>query len=226
MDSSALIATLRRAPEADSFPRVIATADGCLLSSVNLLETGLVLAGRSGDAASCSELDALIARAAMRVVAQDAGLAEAARSAFLRFGKAAVRQLRSGYRQGTGPLVLPAGRPRRFGSPTPEICWSRFTEPPKPYPRPQTDKRRLPGTATFDRNPPACRVPGTSRSGWRNPDRARGGRCIPPSGLSCRYRRIPGLRPHARCPPSARSASNRRHRYRAVLDGVDCNRRR
>ena len=47
----------------------------------------MVLAGRSGDAASCSELDALIARAAMQVVAQDAGLAEAARDAFLRYGK-------------------------------------------------------------------------------------------------------------------------------------------
>ncbi len=84
---SALIAILRREPEADSFLRVIATADGCLLSSVSLLETSMVLAGRSGDAASCSELDALIARAAVQVVAQDAGLAEAARDAFLRYGK-------------------------------------------------------------------------------------------------------------------------------------------
>ena len=87
VDSSALIAILRREPEADSFLRVIATADGCLLSSVSLLETSMVLAGRSGDAASWSELDALIARAAVQVVAQDAGLAEAARDAFLRYGK-------------------------------------------------------------------------------------------------------------------------------------------
>ena len=87
VDSSALIAILRREPEADSFLQVIATADGCLLSSVSLLETSLVLAGRTGDAASWSELDALIARASMQVVAQDAGLAEAARDAFLRYGK-------------------------------------------------------------------------------------------------------------------------------------------
>ena len=87
VDSSALIAILRRAPEADSFLQVIATADGCLLSSVSLLETSMVLAGRTGDAASWSELDALIARASMQVVAQDAGLAEAARDAFLRNGK-------------------------------------------------------------------------------------------------------------------------------------------
>ncbi len=87
VDSSALIAILRREPEADSFLQVIATADGCLLSSVSLLETSMVLAGRTGDAASWSELDALIARASMQVVAQDAGLAEAAREAFLRYGK-------------------------------------------------------------------------------------------------------------------------------------------
>ena len=87
VDGSALVAILRREPEADSFLQVIATADGCLLSSVSLLETSLVLAGRSGDAAAWSELDALIARASMQVGAQDAGLAEAAREAFLRYGK-------------------------------------------------------------------------------------------------------------------------------------------
>jgi ribonuclease VapC len=87
IDSSALIAILRREPEADSFLQVIAVADGCLLSSVSLLETSMVLAGRTGDAASWTDLDALIARAAMQVVAQDAGLVEAAREAFRRYGK-------------------------------------------------------------------------------------------------------------------------------------------
>ncbi len=87
VDSSALIAILRREPEADSFLRVIAGADRCLLSSVSLLETSMVLAGRTGDAAAWAELDALIARAAMQVVAQDAELAEEARGAFLRYGK-------------------------------------------------------------------------------------------------------------------------------------------
>jgi ribonuclease VapC len=87
VDSSALIAILRREPEADDFLRVIATADGCLLSSVSLLETSMVLAGRNGDATSWAELDALIARAGMQVVAQYAALAGAAREAFLRYGK-------------------------------------------------------------------------------------------------------------------------------------------
>jgi len=87
VDSSALIAILRREPQADGFLRIIAAADGCLLSSVSLLEASMVLAGRSGDAASWADLDALVARAAMQVVAQDAALVEAARDAFLRYGK-------------------------------------------------------------------------------------------------------------------------------------------
>jgi ribonuclease VapC len=87
VDSSALVAILRREPEADCFLQIIATANGCLLSSVSLLETSMVLAGRTGDAASWAELDALIARAAIQVVAQDAGLTEEAREAFLLYGK-------------------------------------------------------------------------------------------------------------------------------------------
>lgn len=87
VDSSALLAILRREPEADAFLRIIAAADSCLLSSVSLLETSLVLAGRQGDANSWIELDALVAQAGMQVVAQDAALTEIARSAFLRYGK-------------------------------------------------------------------------------------------------------------------------------------------
>ena len=87
VDSSALIAILRREPEADLFLKVIAEADGCVLSTISLLETSMVLAGRIGDAASWTELDALIARARMQVVAQDTPMAEIARVAFLRYGK-------------------------------------------------------------------------------------------------------------------------------------------
>ena len=87
LDSSALVAILRREPEADRFLRIVAAADGCLLSSVSLLETSMVLVGRGGDATSWVELDALIARAGIRIVAQDRSLADAARGAFLRYGK-------------------------------------------------------------------------------------------------------------------------------------------
>ena len=87
VDSSALIAILRREPEADDFLQIIAKADGCLLSSVAWLETSMVLAGRAGDATSWTEFDALIARAGIQVVAQDAELAEAARAAFLLYSR-------------------------------------------------------------------------------------------------------------------------------------------
>ena len=87
IDSSALIAILRREPEADDFLHSISEAGGCLLSAVSLLETSMVLAGRTGDATSWAELDALIARAAIEVVAQDLELVQAARAAFLRYGR-------------------------------------------------------------------------------------------------------------------------------------------
>lgn len=87
VDSSVLVAILRREPEADHFLQAIAEADGCMLSSVSLLETSMVLAGRTGDATAWAELDALVARAGMQIVAQDAELVEAARHAFLRYGK-------------------------------------------------------------------------------------------------------------------------------------------
>jgi ribonuclease VapC len=87
VDSSALIAILRREPEADRFLQIIAAADHCLLSAVSLLETSMVLAGRSGDASSWIELDALVAQAGMEVVLQDAALTQGARAAFLRYGK-------------------------------------------------------------------------------------------------------------------------------------------
>lgn len=87
VDSSALVAILRREPEADSFIDAIAAAQGCVLSAVSLLETSMVLAGRTGDATAWAELDALIARAEMQVVPDDAELADEARRAFLRYGK-------------------------------------------------------------------------------------------------------------------------------------------
>ncbi len=87
IDSSALVAILRREPEADGFLQIISTTDGCLLSSVSLLETSLVLAGRSSDAHAWDELDALVTEAAMQVVPQDAALVSEARQAFLRYGK-------------------------------------------------------------------------------------------------------------------------------------------
>jgi ribonuclease VapC len=87
VDSSALIAILRREPEADSFLQIIAAADHCLVSAVSLLGTSMMLAGRSGDASSWIELDTLVAQAGMEVVLHDTALTEAARATFLRYGE-------------------------------------------------------------------------------------------------------------------------------------------
>jgi ribonuclease VapC len=87
VDSSALIAILRGEAEAGPFLHVILDASGCLLSSVILLETSIVLAGPKGGEAYWSPLDRLIRSARMEVVAHDSDLALLARQAFLRYGK-------------------------------------------------------------------------------------------------------------------------------------------
>ncbi len=87
VDTSALIAILRREPEADRFLQIIVERMPCLVMSVSVLEASIVLTGRRGDATPWLELDALIARAGIEVVAQDQALAGLAREAFLRFGK-------------------------------------------------------------------------------------------------------------------------------------------
>jgi ribonuclease VapC len=86
-DTSALVAILRREPEADDFLRIIIRSGSCLVLSVSIMEASLVLAGREGDDTSWLGLDQLIARAGIEVVPQDRLLAEIAREAFLRFGK-------------------------------------------------------------------------------------------------------------------------------------------
>ena len=87
IDSSALVAILRREAEADSYLRIVASSSGTLLSSVGFLETSMVLAGRTGRQSAWSELDALIDEAAIEIVPQDPAQASEARLAFLRYGK-------------------------------------------------------------------------------------------------------------------------------------------
>jgi len=87
VDTSALVAILRREPEADDFLRIIIHSGSCLVLSVSIMEASLVLAGREGDDTSWLGLDQLIARAGIEVVPQDRLLAEITREAFLRFGK-------------------------------------------------------------------------------------------------------------------------------------------
>lgn len=87
IDSSALIAILTREPEADEFLRAIAATEERLVSPVSLLETSMVLAGRTGGITNWAELDALITRAEIQVVPLDSDQVEEARRAFLRYGK-------------------------------------------------------------------------------------------------------------------------------------------
>ncbi len=87
VDSSALVAILRREEEAERFLRILAAEDRCLVSTMSFLETSIVLAGRKGSAASWAELDAMIRSASMDLVDQDPAQAAEARTAFLRFGK-------------------------------------------------------------------------------------------------------------------------------------------
>jgi ribonuclease VapC len=87
VDSSALVAIMRGEPEAGRFLEIIATADALLLSSVNYLETSMVLAGPKGEATVWRPLEAFLARANIVVAPFDQEQARAAREAFLRFGK-------------------------------------------------------------------------------------------------------------------------------------------
>lgn len=86
-DTSALIAILRREPEADGFIRIISFSGPCLVVSVSVMEASIVLAGRQGDDISWLGLDQLIQRAGVEVVPQDRLLVDIARDAFLRYGK-------------------------------------------------------------------------------------------------------------------------------------------
>ena len=86
-DTSALVAILRREPEADAFLEIISSSGPCLVVSVSVMEASMVLAGREGNDISWLGLDQLIVRSGIEVVSQDRLLVDIARDAFLRFGK-------------------------------------------------------------------------------------------------------------------------------------------
>jgi len=86
IDTSALVALLLGEPDADRIAQAIEHSSPRLLSAANLLETSIVIESRKGDAGG-RELDLLIYRGEIEVVAVDQDQAEAARSAWRRFGK-------------------------------------------------------------------------------------------------------------------------------------------
>lgn len=86
VDTSALIAVTNHEPERPHFLTVIADADRCLISAVTLLETRIVTLTRFGDA-GIDHLAEWLASFAPEIVAFDRQMADAALSAFKRYGK-------------------------------------------------------------------------------------------------------------------------------------------
>lgn len=86
LDTSAILAVLLNEPDAAAFRRAIEADPVRLLSAATLIETAIVIEARVGDAGG-RELDLLVHKAAIEVVAVDAGQADLARHAYRRFGK-------------------------------------------------------------------------------------------------------------------------------------------
>jgi ribonuclease VapC len=86
IDTSALLALLLDEPEAEDFRTALEVDETRLVSAATLLEAALVIEARKGEAAG-RELDRLIDKAAIEVIAVDADQVEEARRAWRRFGR-------------------------------------------------------------------------------------------------------------------------------------------
>jgi ribonuclease VapC len=86
IDTSAIVAVLLDEANAVGIAQAIESGSPRLLSAANLLEASMVIESRKGEAGG-RELDLLLYRAAIEVVAVDQDQAEIARLAWRRFGK-------------------------------------------------------------------------------------------------------------------------------------------
>ena len=86
IDTSALIAILFGEPEAKSFSQAVADESRKLISVFNALETGIVVEAKKGESGG-RELDLLLHRAQIEIVAMNADQAELARTAWRIYGK-------------------------------------------------------------------------------------------------------------------------------------------
>jgi ribonuclease VapC len=86
IDTSALVSILDQEPEAERLAYAIATASERMLSAANLVETGIVMQVRRGDEA-VRDLDLLLAKLEIEIIAVSAKQANLARKAFQRFGR-------------------------------------------------------------------------------------------------------------------------------------------
>ena len=86
LDTSALLAVLLNEPEASAFRLAIEADPLRLLSAASLVETAIVIEARVGEAGG-RELDLLLQKASVEVIAVDAEQADIARHAYRSFGK-------------------------------------------------------------------------------------------------------------------------------------------
>jgi ribonuclease VapC len=86
LDTSALLVLLLNEREAEAFRVAVEDDPTRLVSAATLLETAIVIETRKGEAAG-RELDLLIARAQIEIVALDGEQVNEARRAYRRFGR-------------------------------------------------------------------------------------------------------------------------------------------
>ena len=86
VDSSALIAILRKEPEAARFTRAILRDPVRLISAANLLEAGIIIDNQSGPSAG-RRLDAFVERARIGIEPVTEAQVRIARQAYLDFGR-------------------------------------------------------------------------------------------------------------------------------------------
>jgi ribonuclease VapC len=86
IDTSALLAIFLAEPERKPFLESILQAETRMISAANVLETGIVLEARRGEAAG-REFDLFVVRANLQVAAVDSEQTEIARSAWRKYGK-------------------------------------------------------------------------------------------------------------------------------------------
>jgi ribonuclease VapC len=86
VDTSALLAIFLAEPERKPFLDSILQAGTRMVSAATVLETGIVLEARRGEAAG-REFDLFVVRANLQIVSVDGEQAEIARSAWRKYGK-------------------------------------------------------------------------------------------------------------------------------------------
>ncbi len=86
IDTSALLAVLFGEPEAETFAHAIASDPKKLISAFSALEAGIVVEAKKGEPGG-RELDLLLHRAGIDIVAMDARQYELARAAWRDYGK-------------------------------------------------------------------------------------------------------------------------------------------